>query len=206
MLSAQVSAAGGALADLRRADVIIDFSLPEATASLVEYLQQCGGRLPSVVCGTTGLPASVHGELAMLAESTKVFYATNFSAGVAALAGILGQAAPILRELGYTPVLTEVHHAHKVDAPSGTARTLLDVLAPDSPESVQVHSVRAGEVIGKHDVVFYGPDDQIVIGHEARDRALFARGALEAALWLEAQPERCGSYTMASYFEKRFAV
>ncbi len=201
--AARVSADAGALSDLDAVDVVIDFSLPPATAALVEHAESIRNP-PAIVCGTTGLDDDVRRRLTALGERTKILYATNFSTGVAALGSIVGHAAPILEELGYTPVVTEVHHRHKLDAPSGTAKTLIDALAPDAPETVQVHSVRAGEVIGKHDIVFYGPDDQIVIGHEARDRGLFARGAVEAALWLAAQPERTGYFTMAAYFEARF--
>ena len=185
-------------------DVIVDFSLPYGTDRLTGWLRDRGDRAPALVCGTTGLDGDVLDRLRTLGESTKVLHSNNFSAGVAALTGILEFAAPVLKELGYTPVLTEAHHQHKLDAPSGTAKSLCETLQPDSPGSIQVHSIRAGEVIGKHDVTIYGEHDEIAIGHEANDRGLFARGAVDAALWLHRQPEPCGSYTMQSYFRKRY--
>lgn len=194
----------GGLDDLARVDVIIDFSLPDGTAALAKWLQSLHQNVPALVSGTTGLSANILGQLEALGETTKVLHSSNFSAGIAALSSILEFAAPMLTELGYTAVLTESHHAHKLDAPSGTAKILLKVLQPESPDSVQVHSVRAGEVIGKHTVTFYSALDEICIGHEAKDRDLFARGAVDAALWLVQQPEKGRSYTMQSYFRKRY--
>ncbi len=190
--------------DLANVDVIVDFSLPYGTDRLIGWLKNRGERAPLLVSGTTGLTDDVLDGLRQLGKNTKVLHSNNFSAGVAALTGILEFAVPVLEELGYTPVLTEAHHEHKLDAPSGTAKSLCETLQPDAPESIQVHSIRAGEVIGKHDVRFYGAHDEIVIGHEAKDRGLFARGAVDAALWLYRQPETCGSYTMQSYFRKRY--
>ena len=190
--------------DFANVDVIVDFSLPDGTDRLIGWLQNRGERAPVLVSGTTGLADDVLDRLRKLGESTKVLHSNNFSAGVAALTSILEFAVPVLEELGYTPVLTEAHHEHKRDAPSGTAKSLCETLQPDAPDSIQVHSIRAGEVIGKHDVRFYGAHDEIVIGHEAKHRGLFAQGAVDAALWLCRQPEPCGSYTMQSYFRKRY--
>lgn len=194
----------GTMDDLANVDVIVDFSLPDGTGQLVGWLHQLQQPPPVLVSGTTGLAPDLLERLEKLGEITKVLHSNNFSAGIAALTSILEFASPVLEKLGYNPVLTESHHKHKLDAPSGTAKSLCHVLHPDSPESIQVHSVRAGEVIGKHDVTFYGTHDEIVIGHEAKDRDLFARGAVDAALWLCRQPEPCGSYNMQSYFRQRY--
>jgi 4-hydroxy-tetrahydrodipicolinate reductase len=86
--------------------------------------------------------------------------------------------------MGYTPVLVEGHHRHKKDAPSGTALTLRTCVDAESPSSVQTHAIRAGEIIGDHEVTFHGPSDHLVFGHYAQNRSLFARGALEVVHWL----------------------
>lgn len=192
------------LDSLADADVILDFSLLSGTQRLLDWLRSFNGVPPTLVCGTTGLDDRAFADLDDLSRRTRVLQSNNFSAGVAALSAIIEQAAPILRRLGYTPVLTETHHRSKKDAPSGTAKTLRDVLEPQYPEGLAVHSIRAGEVIGKHDVTFYGSDDEIVIGHDAKDRRLFARGAIEAALWLCQRPARHGRFTMETYFRERY--
>lgn len=203
-LTATVSTRLGELADLADVDVVIDFSLPAGTDALVEWLHRRQQRLPALVCGTTGLGHELCRRLEQLGERTAVIYSPNYSTGVAALTSILKRASPLLAALGYTPVLSEVHHQHKLDAPSGTAKSLLRVIRPEAPDSVQVHSIRAGEVIGKHEVTFFGREDQIVIGHDANDRRLFARGAVEAALWVCDQPAATGYHSMRDYFRRRY--
>lgn len=133
-------------------------------------------------------------------------HATNFSAGVAAMARLLRTAAPLLASLGYTPVVTETHHRHKKDAPSGTALTLTDALRPTYPESVQTHSVRAGEIVGRHDVTFFGSHDTLAIEHDALDRGVFARGAIDAALWLHSLGDVHGSYTIDDFISARLTA
>lgn len=189
---------------LADANVIIDFSLPDGTNALLDWLRSLPGKPPILVSGTTGLGKSALAAMEALAASTRVMQANNFSAGVAALSCILEFAAPLLSQLNYTPVMTEAHHIHKKDAPSGTAKTLGEVLESAFPAGVDTHSIRAGEVIGKHEITFYGASDEISIGHDARDRKLFARGAIEAAIWLCRQPSGSGLYTMRSYFRERF--
>jgi len=193
----------GDLQALLTVDVIFDVSLPDGTTALVDWLTGIRASKPAIVCGTTGLDATIHARLLALGESRRVLYAPNFSAGVAALHQIVAFAAPLLADLGYTPAITETHHEHKRDAPSGTARSLQETLAPADPASVETQSIRTGEVIGKHEVTFVGQDDEIVLTHDARDRRLFARGAIEAALWL-ATRSGVGADTMDSYFRKRF--
>lgn len=203
-VSARVDASHGSLEEFSTVDAVIDFTLPEATERLTQWMSAHDGPLPALVSGTTGLSPEQHAGLMALAESTKVFHASNFSAGTAAMAAILEFAAPILRQLELTPVLSEVHHRHKQDVPSGTAKTLCDVIDAAYGSATETHSVRAGEVIGQHGVVFYGNSEQIGFSHEAQDRDLFARGAIDATLWLCDDPGSTGGYTMASYFTKRF--
>ena len=109
----------------------------------------------------------------------------------------------MLEALGYTPVITETHHRHKRDAPSGTAISLQQCLQPFG--DIQTHSVRAGEVPGTHEVRFFGDHDELSIRHEARDRGVFASGAIEAALWLHQLDRPAAFFTAASYFRERFA-
>jgi len=204
VVTAAVSEQAGRLDDFEGVDAIIDFSLPAGTERLVDWMSARSGALPALVSGTTGLDAAQRERLLALGNATRVLHASNFSPGVAAVTAILGFAAPILKRIGYRPVMTEVHHRHKRDAPSGTALALCRAIDPDEPSSTEVHSVRAGEIIGRHEVVFYGPADRIVIGHEALSRDLFARGAIEAALWLCDRPEAPGRYTMDGYFAQRY--
>jgi 4-hydroxy-tetrahydrodipicolinate reductase len=106
---------------------------------------------------------------------------------VLALTEILRSAAPLLDRLGYQPVIVDTHHKHKKDSPSGTALSLQRAIAPAGPGNVQTHSIRQGEVIGDHEVTFYGAADHLTFGHFAQDRSIFARGAIQCALWLSSQ-------------------
>lgn len=203
-IAAAVDRENGHLDDLKDVDAIIDFSLPEGTALLLDWFEEQSGRMPVYICGTTGLTERHSSRLENLSDSTVVFHASNFSTGVAALSAILEFAAPMLKALSYSPEIIEMHHAHKLDAPSGTAKALSTAIDPENPESIEIKSIREGEVIGRHEVTFAGVADRIIIGHEASNRSLFARGAIEAALWLSQQPQASGMVTMASYFKKRF--
>lgn len=189
---------------LADADMVIDVSLPAGTERLIAWLEKNSGGPGTIVSGTTGLGDDTLRGLRALGSDRKILHATNFSAGVATLAGILRQAAPIFKALGYTPVITETHHRHKKDAPSGTALTLQDSLEPF--DNIQTHSIRAGEVPGVHEVTMYGAHDQLSFRHEARDRRAFAIGAIEAALWLHALDRGSGEFTGESYFRERFRV
>jgi 4-hydroxy-tetrahydrodipicolinate reductase len=133
-------------------------------------------------------------------------HATNFSNGVAALAVVLQFATPLLTKLSYRAAITETHHVHKLDAPSGTANTISEIVKKNGGTVTDIHSIREGEIIGKHDVVFSGSTDEIVIGHAASSRHLFARGAIDAALWLCSQDQQSGIFTMDSYFRTRFGL
>ena len=188
---------------LLESDAIIDFSCPRATLALLQWAEP--GALPPLVSGTTGWLEEERRGVEDLAKAHRVLLAANFATGILALQWILQQAAPLLQRLGYTPVLTETHHRHKKDAPSGTAKLLQRIIAPEDPDSVQTLAVRAGEVIGEHQVCFFGPADRIVIGHQAQDRGLFARGAIEAALWFSEQPPAGRVLGMADFFEATLA-
>ncbi len=190
---------------LHACDLVIDFSLPAGTARLVDWLSTNKDRPTTVVSGTTGCTDAVLVQFLELGRTRRVMHATNFSAGVAAVSRLLRTAAPLLESLGYTPVLTETHHRHKKDAPSGTALTLTDALRSAYPEPVQTHSIRAGEVVGRHEVTFFGDHDTLTLGHDALDRGVFARGAIDAALWLHGLDAACGSYTIDDYIDAQIA-
>ena len=176
---------GDPLAPLLSCDVVIDISSPEAALKLIDAIEAApGGALPALVIGSTGWTAEQRARLERAATRTPVLVASNFSTGVLALQEILRFAAPLLEKLGYGASIVEAHHVHKKDAPSGTAISLQKIIAPSSPASVPVKSVREGEIIGDHEITFQGPADHITLGHFAQDRSIFARGAVDAAVWL----------------------
>ena len=187
-------------------DIVIDFSLPEGTARLTDWLVSNVDRPATVVSGTTGCGDDVRQRFLELGRTRKVMHATNFSAGVAAMTRLLRTAAPLLGSLGYTPVVTETHHRHKKDAPSGTALTLAGALRPVDPDTVQTHSIRAGEIVCRHDVTFFGDHDTLTISHDALDRGVFARGAIDVALWLHSLGDVRGSYTIDDYVSARLTA
>ena len=194
--------------ELLNCDVVLDFALPEACHSLVEswLAQPTSQKLPALVVGSTGWSPEAEKNLTNLSTRTPVLKATNFSVGVLALGEVLREISPLLRELGYTPVLVEGHHRHKKDAPSGTALTLRACISAEHPESIQTHAIRAGEIIGDHEVTFHGPSDRLSFGHFAQSRTLFARGALEAVKWLSELRKAGASgriLTMEDWFSTR---
>jgi 4-hydroxy-tetrahydrodipicolinate reductase len=185
----QITVAPGRKDDLSRllqCDVVIDFALPEVMMALAKQAiaKPASEPLPAFAVGSTGWNLDGRRELEALATRTPVMIASNFSTGVAALLKILRQASPLLISHGYTPVITERHHVHKKDAPSGTAVSLQRAVSPAGPGNVQTVSIRAGEIIGDHEVSFLSPADELVFAHYAQDRSIFARGALQAAVWL----------------------
>lgn len=171
---------GEKLESLLTTDAVIDFSASAAFIQLAELALASTKPLPVFVVGSTGWKPQELETIAKLAKKTPTLLSSNFSTGVFALQKILKENAPLFSKLGYTPVLVEAHHQYKKDAPSGTALTLAKALGGD----VQMHSIRAGEVIGDHEISFYGAGDKVVLGHFAQDRSIFARGALDAALWM----------------------
>lgn len=203
-LKASVSR-GDALDSLLSCDAIIDFSSAQGMIDLAHLALSQSGKLPAIVSGSTGWGPDDQKVLESLAAKTPVLAASNFSIGVYAVQTILRKYGPFLEKLGYNPVLLETHHRHKKDAPSGTALTLRQAIEPRHPERIQVHSIRAGEVIGDHEAIFYGNADQIVIGHFAQDRSIFARGAIEVALWLVNErkkvSELCGMFGIEDFFK-----
>lgn len=185
---------------------VIDFSSPDAAIAFAESNTQA--KLPVWICGTTGWTVDQKKKFKSLMERAPLMLCSNFSLGMLAFEEILKAAAPLLEKLKYTPVVNETHHRHKKDIPSGTAISLQRIIAPAGPGNVQTHSVRAGEIIGEHEVAFFGDADVIRIQHSAKDRSIFARGAIEAALWLaekrEKSPDLKGLFKIEDFFKEKF--
>ena len=195
-----------ALAD---ADVAVDFSQAGATAANVAA---CRAAHKPLLIGTTGLDAALEPAIQAAAGEIALMVAANTSVAVALLTELVRQSAATLPATFDIDVL-EIHHRGKRDAPSGTAlalgraaagaRGLPCGIAPPAagsasqgrPEGqIGVTSLRAGDIVGEHTVLFSGPGEQLLLTHRASDREIFARGALAAALWLRSQPP--GRYHM----------
>ncbi|MDV7348581.1 4-hydroxy-tetrahydrodipicolinate reductase [Halorubrum distributum] len=177
-------------------DVLVDFTGPE---SAVAYAEACADAGVPLVTGTTGFADAQVDSLRAASEAVPVLKASNFARGVAALRRAVREAAAALP--GYDVELTETHHNAKRDAPSGTAKSILDDVeavredldervhgregdAPRSPGEVGVHARRAGDVTGEHEVLLAGNRETLELTHRAGDRGVFAEGALDAAAWL----------------------
>lgn len=179
---------------LPRGDVLIDFSSTEAT---LPNLQIAAKAKKAVVIGTTGHTPEQKKAIEKIASEIPIVVAPNMSLGVNVMWKILAEAARALGE-AYPVSVREVHHVHKKDKPSGTALEIVRVLSEAlgiPPEKIPVESVREGEVVGDHSVVFCGPEETLEITHRASSRDTFALGSLRAASWIVGKPN--GLYTMA---------
>ena len=193
-----------------KADVMIDFSSAKATDAVLEY---CGSReLPLVLC-TTGLSQEQLQKVEETAEKTAVLRSANMSLGINTLLKLLQDAAKVLAAAGFDMEIVERHHNLKVDAPSGTALALADSLneAMDhqyhyvydrsqkrekrDEKEIGISAVRGGSIVGEHEVIFAGKDEVITFSHTAYSKAIFGKGALEAAVFLAGKEP--GLYTMA---------
>ncbi len=181
---------------LHGAEVVIEFTVPSAAAKLVKACAELG--VP-VVSGTTGWDA----ERALVETFVRngggaLLWAPNFALGVHLFAKLVAEAARRFAHAaaGFDAHLLETHHAMKLDAPSGTARLLATVAERARGKPVPVTSVRTGHVPGTHEFVLDAPYEQVRLVHEARDRRVFAAGALAAARWLVG---RRGVFTLDDY-------
>ena len=173
------------LADCPAFDVAIDFSLPEGFDAVLEL---CLSRGCALVSGTTGLSDTQRETMSRAAQAIPVLWASNFSLGVAVLEDLVARAS---RALPDWPVrIVETHHVHKLDAPSGTALTLARAAETASGRMPAIESIREGEVVGDHLVLFEGRAERLELRHSALDRDIFAAGALEAALRLAGRSAR----------------
>jgi 4-hydroxy-tetrahydrodipicolinate reductase len=194
---------------LKSADAVIDFSSPQATRGLLEAAAAAG---KPVVIGTTGHSPEEKAALLKIAAKVPCVWAGNFSVGVNVLYSLTRRATGTLGADFDTEVI-EMHHRLKKDAPSGTAARLVEIileerkldrsalrhgregLTGERPRSeVGIHSIRGGDVIGDHTVIFAGEGERIELTHRASDRNVFAHGALRAAKWVVTQ--KPGVYDM----------
>ena len=163
--------------------VCIDFTTPDAFKANYKFIAK---HFKAAVIGTTGWNAiEPDVKKAFLDAGTPMIYASNFSLGVNALFAAVKKVGGMLRDKGYTPSIEEVHHIHKLDAPSGTAITLGKMLEETLGEKPQISSVREGEVPGIHTVTLDSTVDKLTLRHEAYSREGLAKGAVVAALMTE---------------------
>lgn len=191
-------------------DLMIDFSQADAVQAA---LACCRARGAAFVSGTTGLDAEAQKALEAAGREIATLWSPNMSVGVHVLIALAEQAARILGP-AYDAEIVEMHHRRKVDAPSGTAIRLGEAVAvargskPEevlryqrsgqvgarSDDEIGVMTMRGGNIVGEHTLIFAGPDDRLELVHRAADRSIFAHGALRAAKWIAGQPS--GRYTM----------
>ncbi|THD58302.1 4-hydroxy-tetrahydrodipicolinate reductase [Phenylobacterium sp.] len=199
-------------AALEAAQVVIDFTTPAASAALAEACAARGG--PALVIGSTGFDEAQIAAIARAAERVAIVRAGNFSLGVNVLMGLVEQAAARLAPEAYDIEILEAHHRRKVDAPSGTALMLgeaaargrgaaLDQVARRGRDGITgarpageigFAVLRGGGIVGEHSVTFAAEDEILTLSHSARDRGLFARGAVVAARWVAGRAP--GQYDM----------
>jgi len=163
-------------------DVVIDFTQAAATEEICRAALQ---HRRALVIGTTGHSPEQRQKIEKAADSLPVVLASNFSVGVNVLFWLTRQTAAMLgRE--FAPEIFETHHRTKKDAPSGTAKTLAEILrtARKMDDQIPIQSIREGDVVGDHTVVFGGPGERLELTHRASSREIFARGALRAARWI----------------------
>ncbi len=194
---------------LRDSDVVIDFSFHTVTQSVFEAASEFG---KPVICGTTGHTQEDRRKLLEIVEGIPLVWAGNYSIGVNLLCYLTEKAAEIL-PLSYNAEITEMHHRMKKDAPSGTALMLAEsVLGPRNlsyddiehgregvpgergEREVGMHSLRGGDVVGDHSVIFADTGERIELTHKASNRTIFARGAIRAAEWIK--DKEAGAYSI----------
>ena len=177
---------------MKKSDVTIDFSHPDAIEEICRVALQY--RQPLVI-GATGHSAEQRSVIEEAAESLPVVFASNFSVGVNALFALTKRAADIFGD-EFRAEIVETHHRMKKDAPSGSAKTLAEILtkAQNITDQVPIQSIREGDVVGEHTVIFSGPGERLELTHRASSREIFARGALRAAQWIIDKPP--GLYSM----------
>ena len=181
--AADVAPKGVTRALLRQADVAVEFTEPGAAAA---NIRQCAAAGCPVVSGTTGWDAERPAvEADVRATHGALLWSPNFALGVGLFIKVVEDAARRFRAApSFDAHVVEVHHAAKKDAPSGTAKRIADAAAKQLGRPVTITSVRTGQVPGTHTIIFDGPFEQVRLEHLARDRSVFAAGALAAAGWL----------------------
>lgn len=197
---------------LEEADVVIDFSSAAGSAALAAYCAERGG--PALVIGSTGFEEDELRQIGEAAQRIAIVRAGNFSLGVNMLMGLVRQAARALPADHWDIEVFEAHHRRKVDAPSGTAlmlgeaaargrnvrlgdvarRTRDGITGERPPGEIGFSVLRGGGIVGEHSVTFAADEEILTLSHSARDRSLFAKGAVAAARWVAGRPP--GEYDM----------
>jgi 4-hydroxy-tetrahydrodipicolinate reductase len=195
---------------IERGDVVIDFSFRAATRGIAEL---CAAHKKAMVIGTTGHTDAEKSQILNLKSQIPIVWSANYSTGVNALFWLTRKAAEILGP-GFDLEIVEIHHRLKKDAPSGTAKTLAEILAEVRKQQIEkvarhgrvgivgertaaeigIHSVRGGDVVGDHTVMFANVGERLELTHKASSRETFANGALRAAQWIVKQ--KPGLYDM----------
>ena len=193
------------------ADVVVDFASPKAADHLMDF---CAEKKLGLVLCTTGLSEEQIKKVKETAEKTAVLRSANMSLGVNLLLKLVQEAAKVLASSGFDIEIVEKHHNQKKDAPSGTALALAEsmnealgnqyhyvydrssVHEKRDPKEIGIASVRGGSIVGDHDVIFAGKDEVITFNHTAYSKAIFAKGALEAAKFLAGKEP--GLYDMSN--------
>ena len=191
------------------ADVIIDFSTASAVDDLLKYAVE--KKIPVVLC-TTGLSPEQIDKVEDASKEVAILKSANMSLGINTLFKVLADVSPLLSAAGFDIEIVEKHHRLKVDAPSGTALALADsinsandnkftykfdrsqVREKRTDNEIGISAVRGGTIVGEHEVIFAGEDEVIELKHTAYSKAVFAKGAIEAAKYLAGKP--AGRYTM----------
>lgn len=178
---------------VKSADVVIDFSLPGGTMAVLDAVVR---HKKPLVCGVSGLDQQQMATLDAASEAIPLVYDRNMSRGIAALNGILGRLTTALGD-DFAVSISEVHHQHKKDAPSGTALMLGETLADArgvGPGDIPIASIRRGEVPGEHTVLLATASEELTVTHSVTSRRVFAEGAVQAATWVVSRP--AGRYSM----------
>lgn len=192
-----------------KADVIIDFASAKAIDKLLDYCEST--KMPVVLC-TTGLSNEQIERVNQVSKTVPVLRSANMSLGINTLFKVLKSVAPLLSEAGFDIEIVEKHHHLKLDAPSGTALALADAINESLPEKfnykydrsqdrqkrpvneIGISAVRGGTIVGEHEIIFAGEDEVIEFKHTAYSKAVFAKGAIQAAKFLNGKA--AGLYTM----------
>ncbi len=196
---------------IAKTDCVIDFTIHEFTGVLLDAAKKYNTRL---VIGTTGHTDAERAEILEAAKTLPIVFAPNFSVGVNTLFWLTRHAARVLGQDRFDIEVIEMHHRHKIDAPSGTARRLLHILNEETGTSytkdvthgrvgdvgprpcreIGMHTLRGGDVVGDHTVLFAADGERVELTHKASSRQTFAAGAVRAAVWLADMP--AGLYDM----------
>ena len=191
------------------ADVIVDFSNPAVLDSMLEYAVE--KNIPVVIC-TTGYSEEQKKKIFAASEKIAVFYSGNMSLGINLIIELAKKAAAVFGD-GFDVEIVEQHHNQKLDAPSGTALMIADAISEVKTDAeyvydrhsyrkkrdkkeIGIHSVRGGNIVGEHEVIFAGQDEVLTISHSARSKTVFAVGALNAAVYLK--DKGAGMYNMSN--------